>query len=64
MIWSHNVKIRGSDQPRQHCCKEDNMIWNHSVKITGNDQPRQHRCKEDRYEYLEEKADSINELIN
>ena len=22
MIWSHNVKITGNDQPRQHCCKE------------------------------------------
>ena len=23
MIWSHNVKIIGNDQPQQHCCKED-----------------------------------------
>ena len=23
MIWSHNVKIIGNDQPRQQCCKED-----------------------------------------
>ena len=23
MIWSHNVKITGNDQPRQHRCQED-----------------------------------------
>ena len=23
MIWNHDVKTTGNDQPRQHRCKED-----------------------------------------